>query len=116
MKDLFTHKQPWVALAMVLIPTLIYGQTHSGALDATFGTGGKVTTEFRVVGDFASAVAIQPDGKTVAAGQTATNGGSDFALARYNANGMLDASFGSGGKVTTDFAGSYDGASSVAVQ
>src|SRR5262249_19040094 len=44
-------------------------------------------------------------GKIVVAGTTRSYRGEDFALARYNANGSLDASFGSGGKVTTDFAG-----------
>ena len=89
-----------------------------GSLDASFGTGGKVTTDFGGAFDTAFAVAIQADGKIVAAGWA--SGGSfpvsDFALARYNADGSLDASFGSGGKVTTDIAGSGDQASDVAIQ
>ena len=50
-------------------------------------------------------MAVQSDGKIVVAGFL--NGSNyDFALVRYTAAGALDASFGSGGKVTTDF-GSY---------
>lgn len=71
-----------------------------GSLDGTFGTGGLVTTGFgSVQEDIALAVVIQPDGKIVAGG---TSGGV-FALARYNTNGSLDAAFGTGGRVTTDF-------------
>ena len=88
-----------------------------GSLDAGFGSGGKVTTNFFRAGDTATAIAIQPDGKIVAAG-IATNDltGLDFALARYNSDGSLDASFGSGGKVTTDFFGDGDQARTIAIQ
>jgi uncharacterized delta-60 repeat protein len=105
-----------LALAMVLAPTLIYGQTQSGTLDTSFGTAGKVTTDFAGSGDGAAAVAVQPDGKIVVAGAATINGGADFALARYTSSGALDTTFGRGGKVTTDFGGIYEGATSVAVQ
>jgi uncharacterized delta-60 repeat protein len=82
-----------------------------GDLDATFGSDGKVTTDFGG-SDGASAVAIQSDGRIVAAG---SSGGGDFALARYNVDGSLDATFGGGGRVTTDFGGS-DAASAVTIQ
>ena len=82
-----------------------------GSLDTSFGSGGKVTTDFGGF-DAASAVAIQPDGKIIAAGRS---GSGDFALARYNPDGSLDSSFGSGGKVTTDFGG-FDSAFGVALQ
>jgi uncharacterized delta-60 repeat protein len=82
-----------------------------GSLDSGFGSGGKVTTDFGGF-DAGSATVIQPDGRIVAAGRT---GGGDFALARYNANGSLDPTFGIGGKVTTDFGG-FDGALGVALQ
>jgi hypothetical protein len=42
--------------------------------------------------------------------------GSNFALARYNSDGTLDPSFGTGGTVTTDFAGGDDSAHALAVQ
>ena len=47
-----------------------------------------------------NALAIQKDGKLVAAG-FAHGKHSLFALARYFADGSLDKSFGSGGKVTS---------------
>ncbi len=84
----------------------------NGSLDTTFGTGGTVTTDFRSAVDDAFALVLQPDGKLVAAGHGAFD---DFALARYNANGSLDASFGSGGKVTTDFGGG-DSANALVLQ
>src|SRR6266508_2960252 len=83
----------------------------AGALDTSFDGDGKVTTDFGGL-DEALGVAIQPDGKIVAAG---TNGG-DFALARYNRDGSLDTSFDGDGKVTTDFGAPFDLALGVAIQ
>src|SRR5262245_31599334 len=111
MQNLLKPKQALLALVMVLAPTLIYGQTQSGTLDPSFGTGGKVTTDFGG-SEGVSSLALQPDGKIVAAGGASINGSSVFALARYNSDGALDASFGTGGKVTTDFGGRYEGATS----
>jgi uncharacterized delta-60 repeat protein len=91
----------------------------NGNLDSGFG-GGKVTTDFGgLIGD-AHAVAIQPDGRVVAAGDLAGTSTRDFALARFATNGAPDPSFGGGdGEVTTDFVpGGADGsdlATSVAV-
>ena len=91
--------------------------TPNGRLDLTFGSGGKVTTDFG--GDTsasASALAIQPDGKIVVAGSAGAGGGAgDFALARYNPDGSLDLTFGTAGKVTTDF-GDSDAASALALR
>ncbi|HET7487171.1 MAG TPA: Calx-beta domain-containing protein [Acidimicrobiales bacterium] len=75
-----------------------------GNLDTTFGGTGKVTTEFGSGDDAATAVAVQPDGKVVAAGFAFNGTDDDFALARYNADGSLDTTFGTAGKVTTSFA------------
>jgi uncharacterized delta-60 repeat protein len=90
----------------------------NGSLDTTFDTDGKVTTHFGGAWhDLAFGVVIQSDGKIVAGGEA--NGGSgvsDFALARYNANGSLDSTFDTDGKVTTDFAGNIDAARGVAIQ
>ena len=79
-----------------------------GTLDKSFAGGG-VTTDFSGGDDRGFAVAIQPDGKIVVAGTATTaQGGYDFGVARYNPDGTLDTSFGSGGKVTTDFNGGED--------
>ena len=73
----------------------------NGSLDSSFGTGGKVTTAVGSDSDIGRAIALQPDGKIVAAGYSAVVGGENFALVRYNANGTLDSGFGAGGIVTT---------------
>ncbi len=84
-----------------------------GTLDTTFDGDGKVTTS---IGDFdiAHAVAVQPDGKIIAAGYTSNGTNADFALVRYNSDGSLDTSFGAGGKVVTSILGGDD-VNSVAV-
>src|SRR5262245_24661714 len=90
-----------------------------GTLDATFGTGGKVITNFGpgFTTDAAQDLAIQSDGKIVVVGSSTNSVGTDFAVARYNADGTLDASFGTGGLVTTNFGGtSLDAAQGVAIQ
>jgi uncharacterized delta-60 repeat protein len=86
-----------------------------GRLDETFGDDGKVTTNFTRRSDRAFGVAIQADGKIVAAGEAA-GGGGEFALARYNPDGTLDPTFGGDGRVTTNYTAHDDGASGVAVQ
>ena len=91
-----------------------------GTLDATFGVKGKVQTGFTSGSDSARGVAIQADGKIVVVGGDGSGhlvpSDTKFALARYNSDGTLDASFGGGGKVTTDFTPWGDGASGVAIQ
>jgi uncharacterized delta-60 repeat protein len=89
-----------------------------GTPDTTFGNTGRVIADF--LGDAAAgALALQPDGKIVAAGARTTGdpdfGPRDFALARYNADGTLDTTFGDQGAVLTDFGGS-DGAHALALQ
>jgi len=94
----------------------------NGSLDRSFGSGGIVTTIFPGDGSFAFAVALQADGKIIAAGTDFVDfnpgdmSDTDFALARYNADGSLDPTFGNGGTVTTDFFGTEDDALSVLIQ
>jgi uncharacterized delta-60 repeat protein len=79
-----------------------------GTPDATFGSAGQVNVKFsKSSTDDVYNVALQADGKIVAVGET-NNGGStwDLGLVRFNSNGSLDASFGTGGKVVTQFASS----------
>jgi uncharacterized delta-60 repeat protein len=79
-----------------------------GTLDSAFGTGGVTRTPIGL-GGVAEAVALQPDGKVVVAGASyPASGFSRVAVARYDANGSLDPSFGSGGVVTTPAVGPYD--------
>jgi uncharacterized delta-60 repeat protein len=89
----------------------------SGTLDTTFGTGGIAAINVPGEYDTAYDVTLQPDGKFVVAGEVSTGGiGTAFkwALARFNANGSADTSFGTGGYTTRDFLGA-DRASSVLV-
>ena len=88
-----------------------------GDLDTTFGDDGRVTTAFPgSYGDAAYAVAIQPDGKIVAAGSNSNINSADFAVARYNTDGTLDDNFADSGTVTTDFFNGPDYAKAVAIQ
>ena len=104
-----------LALTMGLVRKSAAAPSNTaGSLDGSFGSGGKVITDFAGGPDSALSVALQPDGKMVVAGYAThfvvgTGYDYDFALARYNTNGSLDPSFGSGGKVTTDFGGSDSG-------
>ncbi len=87
-----------------------------GVLDTSFGTNGKVTTNFNVL-DAITSVVFQSDGKIVASGSAgASLLSSDFALARYSADGALDTDFGTSGKVTTDVSTTIDLVMSLAIQ
>jgi len=75
----------------------------NGTIDTSFGIGGKAAISFGdLYNESAAAVAVQPDGKIIVAGaaQPPGSSGYDFALARFNANGSLDTTFGSGGKIS----------------
>jgi len=99
----------------------------NGIIDSTFGIRGRVTTD---VGsgneDYIKSIAIQPDGKILAAGSASVTVGKyvrdDFAVVRYNSDGSLDNTFGSQGKVITNSIGNWDSlsqqstAESIAVQ
>ena len=68
------------------------------ALDRGFGTGGVAIADFPVSAQ-ASVLLRQPDGMLVAIG-TVDSGG--FALARYDAGGAIDPSFGTDGRTLTE--------------
>lgn len=82
----------------------------SQGLDPTFGNAGIIEQTFAVGPVFADAVAVQPDGKIVVAGMVANpdppNGNlvpqGGYVLARYNADGTPDLSFGINGAVITN--------------
>ena len=92
--------------------------TARGKLDPSFGQGGKAFTLVGSSGS-ASALAIQRDGKIVAAGQAYVGPEQDVAVVRYTSRGRLDASFGRRGTALTDFSPTtktYDQARALAVQ
>ena len=87
------------AITLLILPLVCIAPpcdaAEPGNLDITFGTNGKVTTDFFGYDDGANAVAIDSQGGIVAAGYTNNCGGLYcFAVARYNADGSLDATFG----------------------
>ena len=88
-----------------------------GSLDNTFGTAqnGKVTTDFGSPADIGNSVAIH-GGKIVVAGYAHIGTTDDFAVARYNSDGTLDNTFGTGGKVTTAVGTGTDRGYNVAIQ
>ena len=74
---------------------------ENGALDLSFGSNGQVKTSFPG-GVFAAAAMLQPDGRIVAVGNAV--GCCAIQAARYNPDGSLDPSFGTGGKLTLQLA------------
>jgi uncharacterized delta-60 repeat protein len=80
----------------------------NGSLDTTFGSGGIVETQIGLTGGSfgaaASVLAFEPDGKILLAGQNSEPTGASGAIARYDANGQLDDTFGSGGIAVTSIA------------
>lgn len=75
---------------------------NPGDLDSTFGVGGKVITNPYTGStqyDFPNAVAIQPDGKIIAAGSVTPGGAKANGLIRYNSDGSIDTNFGNNGIV-----------------
>lgn len=87
-----------------------------GSADTGFGGTGRVAVTGGLV--VAYGVAVQGDGKIVAAGTGLGSGGVnlDFAMVRLLADGTLDSGFGTGGVVTTELGTTDDEANSVALQ
>ena len=88
----------------------------SGEMDSSFGNGGRVVTDLGGYYEGASAIAIQPDGKIVVAGNTDTNTERDLLLLRYLETGTLDPSFSDDGILLTDVRATHDFATGVALQ
>lgn len=78
--------------------------TTTGALDAMFGTAGVALVDFGNTGEEARAVALDATGRVVLGGGVRAGTANDFALTRLTTAGVLDSTFGTGGKVTFDVA------------
>lgn len=79
----------------------------TGAVDPIFGSGGVAVTDFGGGPDAGTALLRQPDGMLVQAGTAfAFTDGVIFAAARYDADGILDPTFGIGGRAGVNFPGS----------
>lgn len=104
-------------LAAIALCATLPSHAAPSNLDTTFGSGtGKVISAIGSGEDTARALALQPDGKIVVAGTCYNGTDNDFCLARYLPNGVLDATFGSGGKVITDVTTSVDNANALVLQ
>ncbi len=90
-----------------------------GSLDTSFGNGGKVSSDFGQY-ETANKVVLQADGKILVGGWSGFawmfGRAGNFAVWRYNPDGSLDTSFGTGGISTTDFTGWNDDLSSLILQ
>lgn len=93
----------------IVIASSAYSQTGSyavvrynlnGTVDKTFGVSGQATTKLGTSSSISAyAVAVQPDGKVLAAGYPD--------LVRYNVNGTLDTTFGKNGEVVLPVSARY---------
>ena len=99
--------------------------TTDGALDPTFGAGGRVSTGFGLTDEDsrADAILVQPDDRILVAGESAEAGGDYrfFSIARYLPDGTLDPSFGGAdgdgpGRTTELGAEYYSGTDALALQ
>ena len=88
----------------------------NGTPDTSFGSAGKVITAFSNRDDAVNAAVLQPDGKLVLVGSCNNGTTTDVCALRYEINGTLDASFGSGGKLITVVGSGNSDASAVALQ
>jgi uncharacterized delta-60 repeat protein len=91
----------------------------AGVPDATFAGDGSVTTDIGPFFDLPVKVLVQSDGKIIVAGMTVVLDGFadiDPALVRYNTDGSLDATFGTGGVVVHAFSSGQDSLNSAALQ
>lgn len=102
-----------------IILFLLSTANAAGVLDPTFGTNGRVVTDFFGRQSHAHSVVVQPDGKIVVAGYVLDLNyiqNTDLAIVRYNPDGSLDTSFGNGGKVITAVKALNDAAYAVTIQ
>lgn len=87
-----------------------------GTIDTSFGTNGTVITDLSGQADHIQSMIVQPDGKILVGGYFGDGPIFNFELARYNSDGTLDSTFGSGGKVLLQRANDYNEITSLALQ
>jgi uncharacterized delta-60 repeat protein len=86
-----------------------------GSMDNSFGSNGFAVTDFGTSTDYGEAIdmTIQPDNKVIVAGLRNVGVALDFAVARYDQNGALDASFDTDGMLNTNFGGDDQGRATI---
>jgi uncharacterized delta-60 repeat protein len=92
--------------------------SSEGEVDSAFGKNGTVITIYGINGSEINELAFQSNGKIVATGETGVNSSEDhsyFATARYNYDGTLDTTFGTGGEATVIFKDTSAIANSIAI-
>jgi len=87
-----------------------------GSFDTSFDGDGKATTPVGASSEYASATAVQTDGKVLAAGYVNDGGFWNFGVVRYNTNGSLDTTFDTDGKVLTHIGAADDFARAMVLQ
>lgn len=91
-------RKVYLALLQLACPLVLTAQ--AGSFDPSFNGVGYNITAIGNNDDLAQTLWLQPDGKILVAGESHSGASIDAAVVRYNADGTLDASFGTGGKVT----------------
>jgi uncharacterized delta-60 repeat protein len=103
-------------LACVLMLAGAMAALAIGNLDKTFGANGKTVTPIGTGADRGYALALQPDGKTIVAGASVSSNFFHTSVTRFNPDGTLDETFGTGGKVIVNISTQNDVAYDVALQ
>lgn len=95
---------------------MIFRLLEDGSLDPDFNYDGTVTFSIGFFDDEILTLALQDDGKIVAAGYSSNGTDRDFAMVRYNSDGSLDRNFGMEGMVVTSVGNSDDEITGLALQ
>jgi len=94
-----------LACAVIAIASTVWGE---GGINTSFGSNGVVSVSEGGFNTVFSSLALDAQGRVVVAGTTTNGTNANFTFWRYDANGTLDTTFGSGGKTVVDFAGYND--------
>lgn len=106
----------WISVVFCFLLAAVTAVAAPANLDSTFDTDGMVVTDFSSsTNEQIEAMAIDGNGKIVAAGSGGSGFSMDYYVARYNTDGSLDTSFGGTGKVVTDLTTKSDSAYGVAI-
>jgi uncharacterized delta-60 repeat protein len=105
-KYFLLNKIQYAAFVLILIATLLVSTSalaEGGVLDPTFGTNGVVVTDLGSSSDTGINIALQPDGKIIMLGSAQLDSSDPYyrtpIILRYNPDGTLDNTFGTGGKL-----------------
>ncbi len=95
---------------------IVPAQCQPGSLDLNFGSNGIAISPLTEYRELLLAIAVQPDGKIVVAGLQEISSSGDMAVARYNADGSPDNTFGTNGFAAIDLGTDSDAAWCMALQ